>query len=75
MFFKDVKWVENPPNIKEFSVKRIWKSIPNMKNAEEIIKYLPTYNSKTIPSKAYMLNVINVTILFLFLHTRLLIME
>ena len=55
----NIKRVVNPPHFKEFSVKNIWASIKNMKNASEIIKYFPNYAKTLYPNKDFMINILN----------------
>ena len=49
----------NAPNFAEFSTERIWASIRNMDNAQNILKYFPDFTGKVLPNKQYLLDVLN----------------
>ena len=54
-----MKHVVNAPNFAEFSTERIWASIRNMDDAQNILKYFPNFTGKVLPNKQYMLDVLN----------------
>ena len=69
--FSQVKPIENVPQFKvnifllfthvnkEFSSKRIWASVKNKNNAQDILKYFPDYQGDILPNKGYLLNILN----------------
>jgi hypothetical protein len=54
-----VKRVVNAPNYAEFSTERVWKSIHNMDNSVNVLKYFPDFSKRIFPNKQYMLDVLN----------------
>ena len=54
-----VKRISNAPNFKEFSVSNIWYSVNQHDNKEFLLKYFPDFKGKTLPSKQYLINIIN----------------
>lgn len=54
-----------PQSLKELSTKKVWESIQQMDKKEEILKYFPNFPLNTYPNKKYLMNVLNVGILFI----------
>ena len=69
--FSQVKPIENVPQfkvhfkhifsnlLKEFSTKRIWTSVKNKDNAQDILRYIPKYQGDILPNKSFLLNILN----------------
>ena len=56
-----------PQSLKGLSTKKVWKSIYQMDEKEQILKYFPSFPLNTYPNKKYLMNVLNVRALFIFL--------
>ena len=54
-----VKRIANAPNFKEFSVQNIWFSVNAHPDKDKILRYFPSFKGKTLPSKQYLMNVVN----------------
>ena len=57
--YSEVKRVSNAPNFKEFSCQNIWFSILQHPNKDHLLRYFPDYKKKQLPSKQYLINVVN----------------